>query len=203
MNKILLVIIIVLAVGLVGWFYLGQLHAPLQNSTINNSSSTSSSSSAVITPVSSTDNVYVSYCYDDLPLGNSGPLVSPAKTYSASLYVDQSTGAGHVDYNLEVTKVNSSNGTIFVKTPPISTPGYNNGSGTTDIDVISSYAWNDDTSLNITSYVVYEVWNDAAKTFSYNRVSPVEVWQYDLSSGTYTFVKDLPEPATPLTCQNS
>ena len=198
MNKIILGITLVVAIGLVGWFYWGQLHPSIQNSAVSNSSSTIPNSSQPIVVASTTDTVYLPYCYNDLPLGESGSLVSPGKIYSATLYVDQS-GATNVDYDLDIVKLNGSSSTIYVKTPPISTPGYKDGAGATVIDVISSYDWNDDNSLDITSYVVYVGGDD---TSPYHRVSPVEVWRYNLSSGTYAFIKDLPEPATPTACLN-
>lgn len=53
---------------------------------------------------------------------------------------------------------------------------------------VESMTWNTDNTLDVVQYVV-----GTDNNGDYYRISPKEVWQYDLTTGKYTFVKDLPE----------
>lgn len=202
---IILFIVCIIAIGGI-WYY--ATHKSISTSQIffsNQSFSTPSNVSSTVVGTSSTETTssagppfLAPYCYGDFPLGDSGPIFSPDKNYSASLYVDQD-GAMQVGYALYVSDANSTT-SIYLDTPPINTPGYHIGAGQSLYHVISSYSWVDNQNLTVTSYEVYMAWNDQADNGNFNRISPVEVWNYNVPSKTYSFVKNLPEPATPMTC---
>ena len=55
---------------------------------------------------------------------------------------------------------------------------------------LESFTWN---SKNAFTVVAYLTKFDETSPSEFTRISPKQLWQYDLSTGKYTFVKDLPE----------
>lgn len=59
--------------------------------------------------------------------------------------------------------------------------------------VIASGSWGNDDTLNVTAYMAVSDYNDQTHQSTEYRISPVEVWQYNLTTGSYTFLQALLE----------
>lgn len=55
---------------------------------------------------------------------------------------------------------------------------------------IDSYTWDDDNALDFTSYSISA--STTGNITNYYRTSPEQVWQYELTTGNYTLVNNLP-----------
>lgn len=60
------------------------------------------------------------------------------------------------------------------------------------VPYIESYEWNG-TKLNMVIYTVEMVYIQKPETLEYYRIDPKQLWQYDLVSKQYTFLKNLDE----------
>jgi|SRR5690348_3548086 hypothetical protein len=98
------------------------------------------------------------------------------------------SGCCALDFAIFVLDIN--NKVIFQINPPKREQDYHGPkeSPTQSIfPVIESYEWNKDSSLILTFYFA-GYFNDD----KYYRISPKEIWRYDLSTKQYTFLKNLP-----------
>jgi hypothetical protein len=94
---------------------------------------------------------------------------------------------GATDASFELYAVNLINGTLInIKSPqnPADFSGHKTSTESV-IPVISSYTWNGD-SLNI---IFYFATDSSANKFY--RISPVEVWNYNLNTRSYTLVQNI------------
>jgi hypothetical protein len=72
--------------------------------------------------------------------------------------------------------------------PPRSNPTGLPAGGQDVIPFIGKYAWSGDHAVDITFYFV-----SFDQQGTYYRISPAEIWHYDLSTGSYTLATTLPE----------
>ncbi|MDB5264729.1 MAG: hypothetical protein JWN64_300 [Parcubacteria group bacterium] len=108
------------------------------------------------------------------------PVFSPNSAYlSFGSYT--ACGAGCGDFKITLVDLNNSK-IISIKPPFASSNGVN--------PVIDSYVWNDKDSIDVTAY---EVVIDETNEYGFSRTSSKEIWKYDLSKGSYSFVKVIPE----------
>ncbi len=117
---------------------------------------------------------------------------------TTSLSVSEHGGkAGVVRLVLPYYSVNLSDKTIAQIGPPHKVPDYSGlkeEPGQQITPVIESYEWSNDNSLKVIFYFV-GYFNDS----KYYRISPKEIWRYDLNTKQYTFLQTLPENATSFT----
>lgn len=111
------------------------------------------------------------------------PELSPNGKY-LSLQATSPCGATCESY--EVVVADLTNQTLINVEPPISTKIGE------EMPVISSYAWDGDT-LKVIAFLVSSSYDDTTQNLTYFRITPKQVWQYDISTQKYTLIQSLPE----------
>jgi hypothetical protein len=121
------------------------------------------------------------------------PTFSPDESYFAFRTMSV-CGATCLDFN--VIAVDVSDNTLTTIRSPRKEKDYageRSGLGYTINPFIDSYTWESDHVLNLIFYFVGTTYHEEDRSETYERVSPKEVWQYDLTTNEYAFVKTLPE----------
>jgi hypothetical protein len=128
-----------------------------------------------------------------LTVNGYGPVngvFSPDNKYMA--FLTQGVCGGFcANYDLHIVDI--ANATMFAAHPPRKISDFP-GNATPYVYVIPyiSYEWNQDDSLSVTFFFVGDILEGRDNITEY-RISPKELWRYDISTNKYTFLQTLPE----------